>query len=124
MQHMNSWGYVWLTWQAGVAMGLAKAVAVRFPDWGPDFVFLMVGPPCTSLYSSMPQVLPCLTAHLCAHARAAASPGLTPPVYVQMSVIMMNLFAGPPIFRSALMSTGEARALQLPLTFSDIKSPQ
>ncbi len=23
-------------------MGLAKAVAVRFPDWGPDFVFLMV----------------------------------------------------------------------------------
>lgn len=28
--------------QAGVAMGLAKAVAVRFPSWGPDFVFLMV----------------------------------------------------------------------------------
>ena len=25
-------------------MGLAKAVAVRFPDWGPDFVFLMVRP--------------------------------------------------------------------------------
>ena len=27
--------------QAGVAMGLAKAVAARFPDWGPDFVALM-----------------------------------------------------------------------------------
>ena len=27
-------------------MGLAKAVAVRFPDWGPDFVFLMVSCPC------------------------------------------------------------------------------
>ena len=33
-----------ILWQAGVAMGLAKAVAVRFPDWGPDFVFLMVRP--------------------------------------------------------------------------------
>lgn len=27
--------------QAGVAMGLAKAVAARFPDWGPEFVALM-----------------------------------------------------------------------------------
>ena len=36
-----------LVQQAGVAMGLAKAVAVRFPEWGPDFVFLMVRHPCT-----------------------------------------------------------------------------
>lgn len=28
--------------QAGVAMGLAKTVAVRFPEWGPDFATLMV----------------------------------------------------------------------------------
>ena len=37
---------------------------------------------------------------------------------------MMNLFAGPPIFRSALISVGEARALQLPSVYSDVKSPQ
>ena len=43
---------------------------------------------------------------------------------LQMSVIMMNLFAGPPIFRSALISVGEARALQLPSVYSDVKSPQ
>jgi hypothetical protein len=30
------------TIQAGVAMGLAKTVAVRFPEWGPDFATLMV----------------------------------------------------------------------------------
>ena len=28
--------------QAGVALGLAKTVAIRFPDWGPDFATLMV----------------------------------------------------------------------------------
>ena len=28
--------------QAGVAMGLAKTVATRFPDWGPEFATLMV----------------------------------------------------------------------------------
>lgn len=28
--------------QAGVALGLAKTVAVRFPSWGPDFAALMV----------------------------------------------------------------------------------
>ena len=28
--------------QAGVAMGLAKTVAVRFPEWGPEFATLMV----------------------------------------------------------------------------------
>ncbi|BDA45644.1 hypothetical protein COCOBI_07-4310 [Coccomyxa sp. Obi] len=67
--------------QAGVAMGLAKAVAARFPSWGPDFVFLM------------------------------------------MSVIMMNLFTGPSMFRSAVISTGEARALQLPSVSNDTSFP-
>ncbi len=28
--------------QAGVAMGLAKTVAVQFPEWGPEFATLMV----------------------------------------------------------------------------------
>lgn len=28
--------------QAGIAMGLAKGVAARFPVWGPDFATLMV----------------------------------------------------------------------------------
>lgn len=28
--------------QAGVAMGLAKTIAARFPEWGPDFATLMV----------------------------------------------------------------------------------
>ena len=28
--------------QAGVAMGLAKTVATRFPTWGPEFATLMV----------------------------------------------------------------------------------
>ena len=45
------------------------------------------------------------------------------PMLVQMSVIMMNLFSGPPIFRSAIISAGEARALQLPTTYNDVKSP-
>ncbi len=39
--------------QAGVAMGLAKTVAVRFPEWGPDFATLMV---------SVAAILPCLAA--------------------------------------------------------------
>ena len=29
--------------QAGIALGLAKAVAQRFPDWGPDFAGEMGG---------------------------------------------------------------------------------
>ena len=33
-------------------MGLAKAVAVKFPDWGPDFVFLMVGHPLSGFFAS------------------------------------------------------------------------
>ncbi|KAK9830422.1 hypothetical protein WJX72_011685 [[Myrmecia] bisecta] len=55
--------------QAGVALGLAKSVATRFPDWGPEFATIMV------------------------------------------SVVVMNLIAGPPMFRSAVISAGEARAL-------------
>ena len=32
----------WACVQAGIAMGLAKAVAARFPSWGQDFSTLMV----------------------------------------------------------------------------------
>ncbi|EIE22773.1 hypothetical protein COCSUDRAFT_42394 [Coccomyxa subellipsoidea C-169] len=88
--------------QAGVAMGLAKAVAVRFPAWGPDFVFLMD-------WSSS-----------CYHPVTQRCAGV---VVVQMSVIMMNLFSGPPMFRSAVISTGEARALQLPSVANDAGFP-
>jgi hypothetical protein len=38
-----------------------------------------------------------------------------------MSVIMMNLFAGPPLFRAAVISVGEARALQLPSQTGDVR---
>ncbi|KAK9842202.1 hypothetical protein WJX81_000261 [Elliptochloris bilobata] len=64
--------------QAGVAMGLAKAVAARFPDWGPEFVTLM------------------------------------------MTVILLNLVTGPPLFRTAIIAVGEARALQLPSLAGDV----
>eukprot|EP00873_Tetraselmis_striata_P024293 jgi/Tetstr1/444557/TSEL_000287.t2 len=53
--------------QAGVAMGLAKTCAVRFPGWGDTFVTLMAG------------------------------------------VIILNLLSGPPMFKAALVATGEAR---------------
>ncbi len=55
--------------QAGVALGLAKTVSARFPDWGPSFSAVMV------------------------------------------SVIILNLMTGPPLFRSAVIASGEARAL-------------
>ncbi len=45
------------------------------------------------------------------------------PMPAQMSVIMMNLFCGPPMFRSAVIATGEARALQLPSQSNDINFP-
>jgi Kef-type K+ transport system membrane component KefB len=37
-------GRIWLAMvtQAGVALGLAKGVTERFPDWGPDFTALLV----------------------------------------------------------------------------------
>ncbi len=38
-----------------------------------------------------------------------------------MSVIMMNLFAGPPLFRAAVIAVGEARALQLPSQAGDAR---
>lgn len=110
--------------QAGVAMGLAKAVAVRFPSWGPDFVFLMVWRPYQCFLGH------CITL-LCTVAAAdikRSIPGcmLGPEGYLycaQMSVIMMNLFTGPPMFRSAVISTGEARALQLPSVSNDTSFP-
>ena len=101
-------------------MGLAKAVAVRFPDWGPDFVFLMV------------RLFVPLSSHRCEQKSPSFPFIMTDAVHkqtysgflLQMSVIMINLFAGPPIFRSALISVGEARALQLPSTYGDVKSPK
>ena len=42
-------------------------------------------------------------------------------LHTQMSVIMMNLFAGPPLFRAAVIAVGEARALQLPSQAGDVR---
>lgn len=70
--------------QAGVAMGLAKTVAVRFPEWGPEFATLMVRRlMLTAPFCNLPHVrhqscavnwdvlhlLPCLYAHMtfCSH---------------------------------------------------------
>ena len=106
--------------QAGVAMGLAKAVAVRFPDWGPEFVFLMVrlsAPPSFHRIEQNPPSFPFIMTDD-VHIQTYSG------ILLQMSVIMINLFAGPPIFRSALISVGEARALQLPSIYGDVKSPK
>ena len=53
--------------QAGVALGLARMVGVRFPSWGPQFQTLAA------------------------------------------SIIILNLCIGPPLFRAAIVSIGEAR---------------
>jgi len=49
--------------QAGIAIGLAKSVAARFPEWGPDFAALMYGMvrPHTP---SCPDTLPLVVANL------------------------------------------------------------
>ena len=39
---------------------------------------------------------------------------------VQMSVILLNLVTGPPLFRAAIVAVGEARALQLPSLAGDV----
>jgi hypothetical protein len=53
--------------QAGVALGLTRMAAVRFPHWGSDFQTLMA------------------------------------------AVIVANLIIGPPLFRAAIVATGESR---------------
>ena len=37
-----------------------------------------------------------------------------------MSVILLNLVTGPPLFRAAIVAVGEARALQLPSLAGDV----
>lgn len=37
-----------------------------------------------------------------------------PPPRAQMTVILLNLVTGPPLFHAAIVAAGEARALQLP----------
>lgn len=37
-----------------------------------------------------------------------------------MSVILLNLVSGPPLFRAAIVAVGEARALQLPSLAGDV----
>lgn len=65
--------------QAGVALGLARMVGVRFPSWGPQFQTLAV------------------------------------------STIILNLCIGPPLFRSAIIGTGESRAANA--RKGDVESP-
>ena len=54
--------------QAGVALGLAKTLAIRFPTWGPDFASLMVST------WPLPQYAVCspTTSIMCQHHTAAA----------------------------------------------------
>lgn len=53
--------------QAGVALGLTRMAAVRFPPWGAEFQTLVA------------------------------------------AVIVANLIIGPPLFRAAIVATGESR---------------
>ncbi|DBA69525.1 TPA: hypothetical protein ACH3X2_012726 [Trebouxia sp. C0005] len=78
VDHRKHMWYGMIT-QAGVAMGLAKTVAVRFPEWGPDFATLMT----------------------CA--------------------ITMNMMAGPPLFKRAIVQTGEARAMLHPALSQELE---
>ncbi|KAL4856974.1 hypothetical protein ACK3TF_002671 [Chlorella vulgaris] len=64
--------------QAGIALGLAQAVAARFPLWGPDFAALLAG------------------------------------------MVVMNLLTGPPLFKAAVVSAGEARASSLPTAHTEL----
>lgn len=61
----NVWWMAMVT-QAGVALGLARAVVARFPGWGDDFYVLMV------------------------------------------ATIVLNQAVGPPLFRAAIVTVGEA----------------
>ena len=49
---------------------------------------------------------------------------LTVPVRVQVSVILFNLLSGPPLFRAAVISAGEARALLLDPSSSPPTTPR
>lgn len=65
--HHSSMGYDSHGMQAGVALGLTRMAAVRFPHWGAEFQTLMA------------------------------------------TVIVANLIIGPPLFRAAIVTTGESR---------------
>lgn len=65
--------------QAGIALGLAKTVGTRFPDWGPDFAGVVA------------------------------------------STVMMNLIAGPPLFKAAVLAVGEARSAEAMGSLSKLK---
>ena len=90
--------------QAGIAMGLAKAVAARFPSWGQDFSTLMVRasvmttcfPGCCAWSASdiCKQVID--KQHFCTG-------------HVQIGVILFNMLSGPSLFRAAIVALGESR---------------
>ena len=85
--------------QAGVAMGLAKTVSSRFPTWGPEFATLMVRDGMAATAGHLK--------HLgVQHADRLECPSL------QVAIILLNLFVGPPLFRSAIFASGEARGSQ------------
>ena len=118
-------------------MGLAKTVATRFPDWGPEFATLMVG-----LYFSSIHPLHCgflhfqqnllalaLTIIKVSHRAVSRSSDCFLAqkyilklvlqisnadeinwIFVQVAIILLNLCVGPPLFRSAIFAAGEARS--------------
>ena len=96
--------------QAGIAMGLAKAVAARFPSWGQDFSTLMV-----CYYRSV------LQANFELHPDRSRAVCMEPAVWqphwqatnlpspLQIGVILFNMLSGPSLFRAAIVALGENR---------------
>lgn len=51
--------------QAGIALGLAQAVAARFPLWGPDFAALLAGMVVMNLLTGPPLFKVLMVVHGC-----------------------------------------------------------
>lgn len=132
--------------QAGIAMGLAKSVATRFPAWGPDFATLMVPTICpppksrgsllrllfminvihtppatcslglpgcasvarlhTASYNPPAEATHRILSGGCFRATAAAPMVILSP---QIGVVLINMLAGPSLFRGAIVAVGEAK---------------
>lgn len=105
-------------------MGLAKAVAARFPSWGQDFSTLMVRAMFASIVAT-----PCIDR--CTHAGARLENccccalastfrcchtqwrreqrSLMVLSVMQIGVILINMLSGPSLFRAAIVALGESR---------------
>jgi hypothetical protein len=80
-------------------MGLAKAVAARFPSWGQDFSTLMVRS-CNYILSIGAFNKP----RLPEFGKRSWEVGV-----LQIGVILFNMLTGPSLFRAAIVALGESR---------------